>query len=490
MRVLCTVLLLFVLSSTAQAYTPELASLPTVAQLRLNVESTTSAVAAAKPRPLQFAVGAALEATVADGSWDEPEAGIGRWRLRIASEGARSLSFHIEGLVLPAGAQLYLYTIGGADLQGPFTSSDNGSVWLPLVQASEAVLEARMPLADRPQFAMHLAQVFHGYRSFAADTAKASLPGAEQAGACNVDVSCPAGAAWAKETQAVVALTISNQFICSGSLINNTRQDERPLILSAHHCDYPAASPASIRAYFNVQQPRCGSNAPVSTSDNLQVASVLAQDRRTDYTLLLLASVPPASYKAYYAGWDARGVAPGSGVAIHHPSGDDKKISSFTRAATAEDSVPIDTFSVDAWGVVWSSGTTEPGSSGSALWNQDHRIVGTLSGGNAECSGDQTNGESDYFARFDKSFAATTDSGARLKAILDPASSGCLTLDGKAQGAAPQPACSTTGSGGPAVDGGGGGGSFGLSVLLPLALAALRRRAIGSGAIGPRACRA
>src|SRR3546814_6491268 len=77
-----------------------------------------------------------------------------------------------------------------------------------------------------------------------------------------------------------------------------------------------------------------------------------------------------------------------------HPDGDDKKISTYTQAAQKVDDVQITgdgllglgRFSVNSWGVRWASGTTEQGSSGSGLLDQNHRIIGTLSGGNGGCS--------------------------------------------------------------------------------------------------------
>jgi hypothetical protein len=75
-------------------------------------------------------------------------------------------------------------------------------------------------------------------------------------------------------------------------------------------------------------------------------------------------------------------------VGIHHPSGDQKKISqttSTTSAATYLDRASWATSNTHIK-VTWAQGTTEGGSSGSAVFNPEGRIVGQLHGGYASCS--------------------------------------------------------------------------------------------------------
>jgi lysyl endopeptidase len=470
MRILLITLLL-VLPFAARAYTPELASLPTVAQRHLDATAVQTAIDAAASQPLQFAVGADVGATAADGSWDEPEAGVARWRLRIGSDGAQSLSLRIDALSLPQGAVLYLYGVDGHDVQGPFTAADNGTLWSPLVRADEAVLEARMPYDEKSQFALTIGRAFHGYRAFRAQNAVIAKGAFGDSGDCEVDVACPTGDNWRKQIRAAVLLEIANRFLCSGTLVNNSAQDDRPLILTANHCEISSSNVTATKAYFNVEKSSCGASADGPVNEVLYGKTVLAKTSGstvTDYTLFELAQTPPDSYDVYYAGWDVGSVAPQSGAVIHHPSGDDKKISTYTQAAQATDDVCIGPgalclggFRIDAWAVQWAQGTTEEGSSGSALLNQDGRIVGTLSGGNGACSGGANNGATDYFARLDRAWTASSATGISLRSALDPDGGNTTTLDGR------------NGNG---DSGSSGGGSLGWLTLLPLALASLRRR--------------
>ncbi len=76
--------------------------------------------------------------------------------------------------------------------------------------------------------------------------------------------------------------------------------------------------------------------------------------------------------------------------------------------------------SAQCWRVIWNSGTTEGGSSGSPLFNQDHRIVGQLYGGNASCS--NTSGHDNY-GRFNISW------NRGLSDFLDPNNTGAMTTN-------------------------------------------------------------
>ncbi|MDG2311849.1 MAG: T9SS type A sorting domain-containing protein, partial [Flavobacteriales bacterium] len=77
----------------------------------------------------------------------------------------------------------------------------------------------------------------------------------------------------------------------------------------------------------------------------------------------------------------------------------------------------------------WELGVTEPGSSGSPLFDENHRIIGQLYGGAAACSGNVNNGQLDYYGRFNESW----DLGA--SEYLDPTGTGVTVWDGFPDGA-------------------------------------------------------
>lgn len=464
-----------------------------------------------KDTALRFAAGTSLTANVRSGSWDEPESGRARWRLRVNSQGARSLSFEFRRLVLPTGAELWFYDRHGREVQGPVVAANAGSTWSPLVRSDEVLIEANMPSAQRDRFVIEIAQAFHGFtdvagRSWPLDPASDTGNGAS--GACNIDVACSAGDAWQPQSRATVLLTIGGTTLCSGTLVNNVQQDDRPLVLTANHCGINHLNVTSTIAYFNVQRGACGSGSWGSLLQNLRGKTLLTSSRAgsdADFALIELASKPPSTFNAYYSGFDASGAVPTSGVGVHHPRGDDKKISRLATPASTASNVCIgsncnalltDGFRIDAWAVNWSKGATEPGSSGSALWDQDGDVVGVLSGGRSECAtSTSNNGGTDYYSRLDTAWAQP---GADLlfpqsiKNVLDPDNSGCTRVAGKNPGPATPVHCAsstptpvpdvsdpTDASGGGGESGGGGGGGGAGLLMVPLLLAGLLRRQRG-----------
>ena len=106
------------------------------------------------------------------------------------------------------------------------------------------------------------------------------------------------------------------------------------------------------------------------------------QQHGSDFVLCEVNQPIPEEWQPYYAGWDASGYNGTSGVSIHHPNGDRKKISTFTSPLTSGSWSPWTSTNAH-WRVIWSPtetdhGVTEGGSSGSPIFEENHRIIGTL----------------------------------------------------------------------------------------------------------------
>ncbi|MGB0917986.1 MAG: T9SS type A sorting domain-containing protein, partial [Flavobacteriales bacterium] len=81
----------------------------------------------------------------------------------------------------------------------------------------------------------------------------------------------------------------------------------------------------------------------------------------------------------------------------------------------------------ETWRIgAWEEGTTEPGSSGSPLFDQNKRIVGQLYGGSASCN---LLNDPDYYGKFSTSWDGPSNS-TRLRNWLDPDNTGTSTVDG------------------------------------------------------------
>jgi hypothetical protein len=165
------------------------------------------------------------------------------------------------------------------------------------------------------------------------------------------------------------------------------------------------------------------------------LSGAVLRSRRTpsDFCLVeitggLVGGTVPLSYSPYFSGWDNSGVIPTSSVSIHHPSGDIKKIS-FDDAAPGISQGMGSTEANSTWTVEWDRNTTtEGGSSGSPLFDQNHRIIGQLWGGGASCSNLSS---PDYYGRVANSWnPASSNSTNQLKFWLDPNNAGAQFIDG------------------------------------------------------------
>ncbi len=395
-------------------FRPDLGTLQAVPRFELPQRAVEKALEQAKGQPYQYAVPVDLEFTPRQGLWLE-RGGTASWRLVIHSRGATSLSLHLAGPDLPPGARVWTYDSRGRRVHGPYDAARaaSGGLWTPPVAGDELVVEVRLPASRAGALRLGAAKAFHGFRGWTAETS---------AGNCNIDITCPQAAAWTEEAGSVARISIGGQFLCTGQLLNNVNQDQRRLFLTADHCGIgeDGGPASSVVFYFDYTGP-CGNNvSDPLPAPTFQGAVRLAHDVQADFALLEITDPAPLPANAYFAGWDATGddsSATASGAAIHHPSGDEKKIAFHATAAARS---PIDIgagCTIPAWMVTWASGTTEPGSSGGGLWNSDHRVIGTLSGGYASCSMPL---EPDYFARLDRAWTARAASDGQLRAHLDP----------------------------------------------------------------------
>jgi hypothetical protein len=487
---------LIALPVAAAPFAPELARMNEVPTFVLPLARVNQALAARnKAPPFQFAVPVTVPLGLKDGVWDQLADGSARWRLRVQSVGARSLNFHFRRVELPASAKLWLFDEQGALIHGPYTRADRtaeGELWTPVIPAETAVLELHVSAPERPAVALELGAVNHGYRELG-KAGTDPTPGGSHP--CNVDVACSAGDPWRAEIRAAALIQIGGQYDCSGVLLNNTSMNDDPLFLTANHCliGQTQSTPASsVVLYWNFQATTCnGSRSNPNLSQTSSGSTLLAGDRSSDFSLVRLNAKPPSSYDVYYAGWDAGSDTPQFGVSIHHPQGDFKRISVYSSPAqrstiTLCDSEPppgqpcpdADTRTIQAWEVSYTQGTTEQGSSGGGLWNENRQVVGVLSGGAAGCSTsnpDVNNGEPDDYGRVEVAWTASSSASGQLKAHLDPNNTGATTLCGKEQGST-QCAGTSAPSGGFGGSLNGHGGSLGLDLLALLAGAAMARR--------------
>lgn len=417
------------------------------------------------PRGLQrLAAEVPVTLELDDGQWRRDADGLWHWRLRVRSPGAGLLILGFDDLQLPAGATLHVSTPLREVTRGPYGAPDRASstapLWTTMIPGEEALVELRTPAREAVRLRLH--RVGHGVVPYAR---AGLLPKSDD---CNLDVICETEPEWQAPIRSVVLLQVGT-VSCTGNLINTTANDGRPYVLTANHCDIPASPAGSVTAFFNFVTSECGGEPDGSKEQAIRARARLFQHGLSDHALINLADIPPLSYAAYYTGFDAADALPQSGRSIHHPSGDEKRISTYS-GPVIRDTVEIEDFTVDAFRVFWTRGITEFGSSGGGLWNENQRLVGVLSGGTASC---EMPLEPDFYGRFKLAW----DSG--LKTFLDPQNTGRIEVagregDGTGEPGVIPPDPGPVGPGGAGGLGASGGGAFGAAGVL-LLIGMLRR---------------
>lgn len=410
----------------------QLKVLPKLDTARLLAEDQGAGKNSPNPVPARFAVEASVSYTLSNsGTWQTVPGGR-VWRLRIQSPGAKSLNLGITRYDMPEGAKLWVYDPGRKHVEGPYTSANRshlGSLWTPIIEGEEIDVEVFVPTGVA-QPTLEIGKAGQGYRALSGSLLKGGFGGTE--GTCNNDVICPAGDPWRKQIRAVGVYTFNvgaNGFVCTGTMLNDTAVDFTPYFLTANHCTVDGTNDATVVVYWNFELATCGTHGPGSTADNQTGSIFHAASAPSDFRLLELSAKPDPTYNIYYAGWDVTGTIPPSTVGIHHPSGDVKAISlSNTPPDTTAYNSPTHDPAGNHWRVLWDSGVTEPGSSGSCLFETvNNRCIGQLHGGPSMCGGADLH---DYYGRLSVSWAGGGTAATRLQDWLDPVPTGATSLDG------------------------------------------------------------
>ena len=414
----------------------EAMDLPTPAKIRLGAVAQEKAVpftlkSGVAPRLIGLArdvnaTGASAQ-TLQQFHWRPTDSGGLVAAINFSSEGAHGLRLGVVAKQLPGGSVLRVYSPANAGtvfqipgqevlqrIQRQKLAGDTGldgqTWWTPDLGSDEVTLEVELP-PGAPLGALDIAipRVSHIFENLSLPTEDDFSTKINESAACQLDASCYD--AYANQRNAVARMIFTsgaNTYLCTGTLLNDSVSSGTPYFLTANHCISSAAEAESLQTDWFYRTPICNSRILSSTSERrLGGATLLYASDGFDMTLLKLNEAPPAG--AFFAGWDAGVQAVGSAVAgLHHPRGDMLKISfgsiggqTFCTPSGSGTEFQCIGNSGNYYQINWSRGTTEGGSSGSALFNSANQVIGTLYGGSSTCS---SAASPEFYGRFDIAF--------------------------------------------------------------------------------------
>lgn len=393
--------------------------------------------------------------TSSSGVWTTQPNGDRVWQLKINFPGAEALSFLFDRFHIYGGSTFDVFDNTGKRLHATLTAADvmdHGMQNVALCFGDEMTLQLTEPAGTQASDIL-IDRISYDYRSTGAP---AKLKDFNDSDACEINVNCsPVGDQWQDEKRGVARILVvegSQSGWCTGSLINNTAQDCKPLFLTALHCgvNSTATNFNQWRFYFRYEATGCSDPATQGTLANNSILGCFKKSSSndgggasgSDFLLVQLGSstneaatittLKSANFNAYWNGWDVNNTATTGGVGIHHPAGDIKKISTFsgTTVSAGWNGNGLQSH----WRLSWTAnsnghGVTEGGSSGSPLFNNSNgRIVGTLTGGSSFCN--QLTAP-DFYGKMSYHWTSNgTPTNEQLKPFLDPGNTGVLVLNG------------------------------------------------------------
>ncbi|MFT5077992.1 MAG: lysyl endopeptidase [Planctomycetota bacterium] len=397
-----------------------------------------------KTHPWRYGIERELSLDMSElGSWITLDNGDRIWRARIISQNALNLSINFNDFYLPIGATIHLFNDDQNDVVTSRTSGDRNTI-SPLGSwfiRGEAINIEYFELANTNEnVKLEIGGIIHGYRLGKVNRFIDEKRGLNDSGYCNYDVNCLIGEDFDTYKdgvkKAVALLNLGNGFLCSASLVNNTQQDKTPYLLTANHC-LEGSDPALWSVRFNWMSPGpiCGESddsQDLQTNFTLSGAILRASNEMSDFALVEMITDIPQAWDVSFAGWDRTDELPDFEVGIHHPNGDIMKISRDNSGAVHENAEGKEVWLIGGVsagsGDGWEIGTTESGSSGSPLFNQNGLIIGQLYAGNSFCENNENNNDFDVYGRFATSWDFGSTGSTRLSEWLDPAETGVNTI--------------------------------------------------------------
>ena len=358
-------------------------------------------------------------------TWSTSASGQAVGAIEFKSEGAFGIRLGLLVDALPNGTVIRVssaasgntvYEATGAEVNAALarnaaageTDANARTWWTPNLGSDQVLLSLTLPVgASAADLTVAIPSLSHQFVDIATLESPAKATGIGAAESCEVDVTCSTDGANQRDAVARMSYQSGGSgYFCSGTLLNDAANSNRPYFITANHCISTQAEATSMQTDWFFRTATCNSGAlSASSSKRYNGAKLLITKAGNDMTLLQLNDAPPAG--VWLSGWDAGLNNSNQAVYdVHHPVGDLAKIANGTVQnyghcvfGTGGLSCGASSDGTSAfYQVQWRNGTTEGGSSGSGLVKAGGYLIGTLTGGSASCS-NQTG--SDFFGRLD-----------------------------------------------------------------------------------------
>ena len=205
-----------------------------------------------------------------NGEWTAMEDGSRIWRLKITATGAESLMLLYDDFWLPKDGKFFLYTENERQILGAFTHENNkasGKFSTATTYGESVYLEYHEPVIFTGHPRISINKVLQKLRTGRSD-GEFGFGASED---CHVNINCEQGNDYQDYKRGVVRIMLVLQRrtddaifagFCSGSLVNNTAQDQTPYLLTAFHCILEGFDPLYDQWQFNFDYEGDGCDNP------------------------------------------------------------------------------------------------------------------------------------------------------------------------------------------------------------------------------------
>lgn len=377
------------------------------------------------------------------------------WRLKIKSEKAKGIGIDLV-TDMPAGSGLFIYDPAQKQVFPKVMSHGRVSYYIQdadpkiiqglsveQIRSDEIIIEYFEPKKSKKNGRVIIKQISHQYIEFGIgynNEQNGELRSSYMAcgtQTCSKSVACACSlcsflpAIVHEDTLARSVLkvhfftpkplysnypAVNNNHDGTGVLINHNDNNKTYLLTAYHnlrtHADgnvhIPIDSIVYAHYYFKYQKTNC--NSPFTEDTTLKIknasAKLVALNKASDMALLELLFPIKPTWEVFYAGWNSSKMFSNQGLGIHHPMGEDKRISiqNDSGATFADPNGGIKPYnywsassSVDFqhqlptnvngnhFAVTYEQGSTDGGSSGSPYFDENGYVRGQFHGGPACC---------------------------------------------------------------------------------------------------------